>query len=126
MRFAIFASVFFLTIAACEEDLTADEQARMPNEDQIRIAAESTNQSINEVREFYYQCVKEGGRGIIGGAGQPSCEKKTPDAGKSCSKESDCEGFCLAETKTCSSQSPFFGCHEVLTEEGQVVTVCVD
>ncbi len=121
-------SALAIVLGACEEppELSAEEQARMHSDEQIKIVASSQNMSEAEVREFYLQCVKEGGKGIIGGFGQPSCEKTTADAGKSCSKESDCEGFCLAETKSCAPQNPLFGCYDVLTEAGTKATICVD
>ncbi len=126
MRQILIMGALALVLGACEETLTADEQARMPNDQQIQIVASSQNQSVAQVRDYYIQCVKEGGRGIIGGFGQPACEKGTPDAGQSCTRESDCEGFCLAATNTCSAQNPLFGCHEILTDQGQMATICVD
>ena len=45
---------------------------------------------------------------------------------RSCTKAGDCEGQCLADTKTCSKVSPIFGCYDYLDETGQVVGICVD
>ena len=62
---------------------------------------------------------------VIGMAG-PTCAKPTPDAGKACTKASDCSGTCLGETMTCSTMTPMFGCYEVVMEDGQKVGLCVD
>lgn len=70
-------------------------------------------------------CLEQGGTVVTGMAG-PTCAKPTPDAGKSCSRASDCSGFCLGETMTCSPVTPMFGCYEVVTETGQKASVCVD
>ena len=69
-------------------------------------------------------CEAAGGQIVVGLAG-PTCAKPTKDAGKACSDSSQCEGFCLAQTKTCTPTSPYFGCFAVL-ERGQTPTLCVD
>ncbi|MEZ5716333.1 MAG: hypothetical protein R3D85_14950 [Paracoccaceae bacterium] len=54
------------------------------------------------------------------------CFRPTPDAGKSCRKASDCSGVCLADTRTCSTMSPMFGCYGFLDDEGREAEICVD
>ena len=83
-------------------------------------------------------CQPETGRGgVVGGAdcpggtvvhgmAGPTCAKPTPDAGKACTKASDCSGACLGETMTCSTMTPMFGCYEVVMEDGQKAGLCVD
>lgn len=72
-------------------------------------------------------CERRGGIWGRGGAGGGfTCITRTRDAEKSCRRESDCEGFCLARSGTCSPFTPFLGCHEVLTDTGVRATVCVD
>lgn len=66
-----------------------------------------------------------GGTVVIGMAG-PTCAKPTPDAGKSCTKASDCSGACMADSMTCSTISPQFGCYDIVMEDGQKVGLCVD
>ena len=66
-----------------------------------------------------------GGTVVYGMAG-PTCAKPTPDAGRACTKASDCEGHCLGETMTCSTTTPMFGCFEVVMEDGQKAGLCVD
>ena len=54
------------------------------------------------------------------------CYRNQPDANQFCSTESDCAGFCLARSRTCSPIDPFFGCHQVLSKDGLPQTVCVE
>ena len=54
------------------------------------------------------------------------CILPEPDAGKACTKKTDCEGMCLADTRTCSPVTPMFGCFEFLDETGQTVGICID
>ncbi len=54
------------------------------------------------------------------------CFRPTPDAGKSCRKASDCTGFCLTDSLTCSAVVPQFGCFEMMTEDGRKAGLCVD
>lgn len=63
---------------------------------------------------------------VVMGMAGPICAKPTSDAGKACTKASDCAGACLAETMTCSTMTPMFGCYEVVMEDGQKVGLCVD
>jgi hypothetical protein len=66
-----------------------------------------------------------GGQVVRGFAG-PVCVKPTPDAGMSCSKATDCSGVCLADSRTCSAQTPMLGCFDFLDEAGQKLGLCVD
>ncbi len=122
MRNLLLATTVFVLTMACNEDLPGE----MPNEDQIRVVSEQSGMSISDVREYYLNCAREGGKGIIGGFGQPACEKQAPDAGQACTQDSDCEGFCMAETKTCTPQNPMFGCFATLPSPGKEAMVCVD
>ncbi|TRD20621.1 hypothetical protein [Palleronia caenipelagi] len=82
--------------------------------------------SREEVETAYRDCVKGGGKPIFGGFGQPACETPTLDAGKSCTQNSDCDSFCLAETATCAPKKPLSGCTSVLPSPGRPATICVD
>ena len=66
-----------------------------------------------------------GGTVVVGMAG-PTCAKPTPDAGKACTNASDCSRSCMADTMTCSTISPQFGCYDIVMEDGQKVGLCVD
>lgn len=72
-------------------------------------------------------CLDHGGSVGMGGMVQAEiCYRPTPDAGKACTKASDCSGACMADTMTCSNVTPQFGCYDVMTEDGQKAGLCVD
>jgi hypothetical protein len=54
------------------------------------------------------------------------CVKRTRDSSKGCSASGQCEGACLARSRSCSPVTPLVGCHDVLTDSGKRATVCVD
>lgn len=60
------------------------------------------------------------------GRGVKSCVFTTRDGGKSCRKESDCDGACLARSGTCAPIKPLFGCNDILQADGRQVTLCID
>ena len=71
----------------------------------------------------------QAGGGSVGRGGlmeREICFTPTPDAGKSCSRASECSGHCLAETRTCSTLEPNLGCFDFLDDKGQVQGICVD
>lgn len=61
-----------------------------------------------------------------GKTGTMSCQYQLRDSGKQCSRDRDCEGQCLARSRSCAPFAPLFGCHEVLQDNGQRVTLCID
>ncbi|MDT8854105.1 hypothetical protein RNZ50_03460 [Paracoccaceae bacterium Fryx2] len=72
-------------------------------------------------------CERTGGRfAVSGGGGAKTCIRPTRDGGKSCSRQGDCEGVCLARSRTCAPIAPLFGCNEILQADGQRVTLCID
>lgn len=72
-------------------------------------------------------CIKKGGTWSGAGfSGAKACVKLTRDGGKSCKREKDCEGYCLAKSKTCAPVTPMFGCNEIVQDNGMVVTLCID
>ncbi|MDZ4395961.1 hypothetical protein [Cypionkella sp.] len=72
-------------------------------------------------------CAKSGGQwSVAGKAGGMSCVRVMKDAGKSCRKQSDCEGSCLARSNSCAPIAPLFGCNEILQDNGAMVTLCID
>ena len=75
------------------------------------------------------QLVCEGDGGVwvnISGKGVQTCAQRTRDGGKSCKRERDCEGLCLARSRTCAPIQPLFGCNEILQADGRQVTLCID
>ena len=72
-------------------------------------------------------CEKDGGRwGKVPGRDAFVCYRITRDANQPCQSERDCEGLCLARSRTCAPQTPFFGCHEVLSSSGVRQTLCTE
>lgn len=72
-------------------------------------------------------CVADGGRWAPGGLlPDRLCFLPTPDAGKSCARASDCSAVCLSDTRTCSAESPIFGCYGFLDEGGVEIMICTD
>lgn len=76
---------------------------------------------------MHAQCVKAGGSFVREENNALfTCIGKPRDAGKICSKESDCQSACLARSHTCAPVLPLLGCNEVLTESGLAVMQCVE
>jgi hypothetical protein len=72
-------------------------------------------------------CTRDGGTvGRFGISQAQICDKATSDGGKACSKSTDCESICDAETRTCSANSVHFGCYSFLDENGAEVSICAD
>jgi hypothetical protein len=72
-------------------------------------------------------CVQDGGRwGKAGETGAMACFHPMKDAGKSCSKESDCSSQCLARSRSCAPFWPMFGCTDVVQNDGAVVQLCLN
>lgn len=73
------------------------------------------------------ECLAAGGSVGRGGMlPDEVCYRPLKDAGKACTKASDCEGVCLAESRTCSEVTPLFGCYEFLDGQGRQLAICVD
>lgn len=72
-------------------------------------------------------CEKKGGSWAGTGKGDfRICVFKTRDAGKQCSRESQCDGVCLARSGTCAPVKPLLGCNEILQDNGARVTLCIE
>ena len=105
--------VLALLLASCQEDgrIGSDAGARAPD-------------LLADERQ---RCERSGGRwGLRAGDALFVCFRETRDANQSCKIASDCEGLCLARSRTCSPIEPFLGCHEILTEGGGRATQCVN
>ena len=61
-----------------------------------------------------------------GRSGTMTCITMLRDSGQQCRRDRDCEGQCLARSRTCAPFSPMFGCNEVLQDDGRRVTLCID
>lgn len=71
-------------------------------------------------------CEKKKGTWSSAGGKLRICIFNTKDAGKQCTRESQCEGACLARSGTCSPIRPLLGCNEILQDDGARVTLCIN
>ncbi|MEL6645505.1 MAG: hypothetical protein AAFQ79_16360 [Pseudomonadota bacterium] len=72
-------------------------------------------------------CEADGGRWGVGAQeGTFVCYRTPADAGKTCEMDGDCEGLCLARSRTCAPVTPLFGCNEVLGRFGTQTTLCIE
>ncbi|RGP37220.1 hypothetical protein [Pseudotabrizicola alkalilacus] len=72
-------------------------------------------------------CEKRGGRWSVAGGGTAAfCQTPTKDAGKSCRRSTDCTGYCLNTSNTCAPVTPMLGCHDILNEQGRMLTQCIN
>lgn len=102
----------------------ADPAAPEPTEE---VAAVPTAQAPAPSSPEEARCLKSGGSwATAGDSGAKACVRLTRDGGKSCTRQSQCEGFCLARSRTCAPITPMFGCTEILQDDGREVTLCLD
>ena len=101
-----------LLLGSCQEDgaASAPEAAPVPA-------------LVTEARA---QCERDGGTWTSRGSALFTCYRPTRYANKTCAAGSDCEGLCLARSRTCSPITPFLGCHEILTDGGTRATQCAN
>lgn len=73
------------------------------------------------------KCLKSGGLWAgTGKTGAKTCLRRTKDAGKACTKQTQCEGYCLARSRSCAPVTPMFGCNDILQADGREATLCID
>ena len=79
-------------------------------------------QSPEEVK-----CLKAGHAwASTGTGGAMACVKRTKDGGKACTRQTQCEGYCLARSRSCAPITPMFGCNDILQADGSEATLCLD
>ncbi|MEM0935570.1 MAG: hypothetical protein AAF646_05940 [Pseudomonadota bacterium] len=61
-----------------------------------------------------------------GGGNVQICTRTPADANTPCSTALDCEGACLARSRTCSPIVPLLGCNDVILSNGVEANVCVN
>ncbi len=107
------AAVFFIILAACQEDGPNPSEDQTVFPDLLKIQRDA--------------CEKDGGRwGLAANKATYVCYRTLFDANKTCSTGRDCEGLCLARSRTCSPIKPFYGCHQVLSNSGVPQTLCIE
>lgn len=107
-------------------DTIADAEATVP--DAAAPEAEPAPAEPVAIKsESQQRCEARGGVfASVGGEGARACVQPTRDGGKSCRREGDCEGQCLARSQSCSPIEPLLGCNDVLQQNGAMVTLCVN
>jgi hypothetical protein len=72
-------------------------------------------------------CEAEGGifGRAPGGAEARICFRRPEDANTPCRTGAECEGACLARSRTCAPIIPLLGCNEVILSGGRVATECI-
>ncbi len=93
-------------------------------------AADPTGEAPREADIFARAralCEAEGGRfGRAPGATEARICFRTPDdANQPCRTNADCEGPCLARSRTCAPILPLLGCHDVILSSGMRATECI-
>lgn len=99
--------------AAAQEEIPVPEAAAPAPEEQKSAARLS--------------CEKRGDMWVKAGKSSVhTCVKRTKDAGRKCSNGTQCQGECLARSRTCAPYQPLFGCNEILQDNGVRMTLCLD
>lgn len=76
--------------------------------------------------ELQITCERSRGTWADTGGGLKVCIRQTRDGGKRCTRESQCEGLCLARSGTCAPVEPLLGCHDILQDNGTRATQCIE
>jgi hypothetical protein len=71
-------------------------------------------------------CERKRGTWADTGGGLRICVLPTGDGGKRCTRESQCEGSCLARSGTCAPVEPLLGCNDILQDDGARATLCIE
>ena len=71
-------------------------------------------------------CEADGGNIGFGGSVGEVCTRPSPDAGKSCTRSSQCTSYFDAETSTCAATDYGYGCYSYLDESGSALSICVN
>lgn len=113
----------------------ASDPAEKPKTDTTEVAEKAAPEAVETAPEpppepqspAEAKCLKSGGLWSKAGEGSAqACVKRTKDAGKRCTKQTQCEGLCLARSGTCAPITPMFGCNDILQADGRMVTLCLD
>ncbi|MFN4130262.1 MAG: hypothetical protein ACK4GC_10685 [Paracoccaceae bacterium] len=97
-----------------------------PQPDAAGVAAEPVAPVVVKTAA-HLACEKRGGRWSVAGGGTAAfCQTPTKDAGKSCKASTDCTGYCLVKSGTCAPVTPMLGCHDILNEQGRMLTQCIN
>ena len=128
MKALILTSIAALCLMGCvtDQDSDSDPSANNPPEGQNGFSVADQTACLGKDGTYRR-------RGMLGAY---SCALPYADAGKTCTRPSQCEGDCRIEnydnsgdapsSGTCQATSDPFGCNYKFTEDGQIVGLCVD
>jgi|JI10StandDraft_1071094.scaffolds.fasta_scaffold78004_3 hypothetical protein len=105
---------------------TVAEPAPQPDLGEAATDPAAATEPVPAKSEKQLACEKKKGRWVSTGGKAHTCVFTTKDANKHCTRESQCEGACLARSGTCSPVKPLLGCNEILQDNGARVTLCIE
>jgi putative hemolysin len=98
-----------------------------PAPDEAALAVPEATEEVAPASPEEVRCLATGGTWAAAGqSGAKACVTLTRDGGKACTRQSQCEGYCLARSGTCAPITPMFGCNDILQDDGREVTLCLD
>ncbi|MCB6178359.1 hypothetical protein LHP98_09480 [Rhodobacter sp. Har01] len=106
---------------AAEGEAAAEGKPVIPPAPEAAEAVPEVEKSAAQVA-----CEKKKGVWAKAGDGARACVTYTRDGGKSCDSGKDCDGDCLARSRSCAPYKPLFGCNEILDDGGRRTTLCLD
>jgi hypothetical protein len=126
------ASAAMLAAAAAECRAAGGEPVPYgPRPWQVACGAEEAALYRAEEARIRAECDAAGLDTVIGGPSGWYCARATTDAGRTCRRESDCEGFCMAgspsaRTGQCSTHTVFQACLPILDDSGERIELCIE
>lgn len=72
------------------------------------------------------QCLRSGGHWAGKEGAGMLCFHTPLDAGRQCTRATQCSAGCLAKSHTCAPITPLIGCQQLLDDQGRMVTQCVN
>lgn len=115
------------TLAASPAPAASTNEVAAPTPAATPTAAPAPPTPVASKPPSQIACEEDGGTWARAGAGGGmACVRPTRDGGKQCDSKSDCQGECLARSRTCAPIRPLFGCNAVLMDNGAEVSLCID
>lgn len=91
------------------------------------VVPEAAPEVVPEPKSAQQQaCERKRGKWVRAVGELKACVYPTKDAGKHCTRESQCDGACLARSNTCAPVKPLFGCNDILQDDGARVSLCIE
>jgi hypothetical protein len=114
------------TEAVPETSLPTEAEAAAAEGSAVAEAAAEAAPPPPPKSELQIACERKRGTWAATDGGLRICIRTTRDGGKRCTRESQCQGVCLARSQTCSPAEPLLGCNEILQDNGTRATLCIE